>query len=171
VALLLVPGYTAAVIVGVLTGKIAQYLSSKRAIVGAMVMIAVALIMPAFLVGGWVGTFAISMVLFGSGFALMYAPLLSTAIRDVPKAKGGIAIGFYNLTINMAVPIGIAFSAKLLNLGLPLTSFAGESPEEASYGSVLLILAIITVLGLLLYLISIRVLERADAQGDGVLAA
>ncbi|MFZ4372945.1 MAG: MFS transporter [Mycobacterium sp.] len=170
VALLLVPGYTAAVIVGVLTGKIAQYLSSKRAIVGAMVMIALALIMPAFLVGGWVGTFAISMVLFGSGFALMYAPLLSTAIRDVPKAKGGIAIGFYNLTINMAVPIGIAFSAKLLNLGLSLTSFAGESPEEASYGSVLLILAIITVLALLLYLISIRVLERADGRGDGVLA-
>ena len=170
VALLLVPGYTAAVIVGVLTGKIAQYLNSKRAIVGAMVMIGLALIMPAFLVGGWVGTFAISMVLFGSGFALMYAPLLSTAIRDVPKAKGGIAIGFYNLTINMAVPIGIAFSAKLLNLGLSLTSFAGESPEEASYGSVLLILAIITVLALLLYLISIRVLERADGRGDGVLA-
>jgi len=171
VALLLVPGYTAAVIVGVLTGKIAQYLSSKRAIVGAMVMIALALIMPAFLVGGWVGTFAISMVLFGSGFALIYAPLLSTAIRDVPKAKGGIAIGFYNLAINMAVPIGIAFSAKLLNLGLPLTSFAGESPEEASYGSVLLILAIITVLALLLYLISIRVLERADAREDEALAA
>ncbi len=170
VALLLVPGYTAAVIVGVLTGKIAQYLSSKRAIVGAMVMIALALIMPALLVGGWVGTFAISMVLFGSGFALMYAPLLSTAIRDVPKAKGGIAIGFYNLTINMAVPIGIAFPAKLLNLGPSLTSIAGESPEEPSYGSGLLNLAIVTVLALLLYLISIRVLERADGRGDGVLA-
>ena len=164
VALLLVPGYTAAVIVGALTGKIAQYLSSKRAIVLAMVMIALALSIPAFLVGGWVGTFAISMVLFGSGFALMYAPLLSTAIRDVPKVKSGIAIGFYNLTINMAVPIGIAFSAKLLNLRLSLTSFAGESTEEASYGSVLLILAIITLLALLLYRVSIRVLERADGR-------
>ncbi|MCW1958870.1 MAG: MFS transporter [Mycobacterium sp.] len=164
VALLLVPGYTAAVIVGALSGRIARRLSSKQAIVTAMIMITLALVIPAFLVGGWVGSFAISMVLFGSGFALMYAPLLSTAIRDVPKAKGGIAIGFYNLTINMAVPIGIAYSAKLLNLGLSLTSFTGQSPKEASYGSVLLILAIISVFALLLYRISIRVLEREDAH-------
>ncbi len=164
VSLLLVPGYTAAVIVGALSGRIAQRLSSKRAINIAIVMIALALALPAFLVGGWVGTFAISMVLFGSGFALMYAPLLSTAIRDVPKTKGGIAIGFYNLTINMAVPIGIAFAAKLLNLGLGLTAFAGQSPKAATYGSVLLILAVITVLALLLYRASIRVLEREDMR-------
>ena len=171
VALLLVPGYTAAVIVGALSGKIAQRLSSRRAIVIAMVMIALALAIPAFLVGGWVGTFAISMVLFGSGFALMYAPLLSTAIRDVPKTKGGIAIGFYNLTINMAVPIGIAYAAKLLSLDLSLTSFTGESPEEASYGSVLLILAIIAVLALVLYRIFIRVLDREDSRNSGVPSA
>lgn len=164
VALLLVPGYTAAVLVGALSGKIAQRLSSKQAIVIAMIMIALALAIPAFLVGGWVGTFAVSMVLFGSGFALMYAPLLSTAIRDVPKAKGGIGIGFYNLTINMAVPIGIAFAAKLLNLNLALTSFAGQSTKEASYGSVLLILAIIAVLALVLYRIFMRVLDRDDAE-------
>ena len=164
VSLLLVPGYTAAVIVGALSGRIAQRLSSKRAINVAIAMIALALAIPAFLVGGWVGTFAISMVLFGSGFALMYAPLLSTAIRDVPKTKVGIAIGFYNLTINMAVPIGIAFAAKLLNLGLGLTEFAGQSPQAATYGSVLLILTIITVLALLLYRASIRVLEREDMR-------
>lgn len=171
VSLLLVPGYTAAVIVGVLSGKIARYLSSKQAIVIAMVMIALALLAPAILVGGWVGIFAISMVLFGSGFALMYAPLLSTAIRDVPKAKGGIAIGFYNLIINMAVPIGIAYSAKLRSLELGLTSFAGQSPTVATYGSVLLILAVIAVLALLIYRIFIRALERDDARNTETLPA
>ena len=35
-------------------------------------------------------------------------------------------------TINMAVPIGIAFAAKLLNLGLGLTAFADQSPEAAA---------------------------------------
>lgn len=171
VSLLLVPGYTAAVVVGVLTGRIARRLNSKQAIVTAMLMIAVALLLPAFVVGGWVGTFVISMVLFGSGFALMYAPLLSTAIRDVPKSKGGIAIGFYNLIINMAVPIGIAYAAKLLNLKLSLTSFAGQSAEEASYGSVLLILAGITVIALLLYRIFIRALDGEDAKATGVRSA
>jgi DHA2 family metal-tetracycline-proton antiporter-like MFS transporter len=164
VALLLVPGYTAAVIVGALSGKIAQRLTSRQAIVTAILMIALALAIPAFQIGGWVGTFAISMVLFGSGFALMYAPLLSTAIRDVPKAKGGIAIGFYNLVINMAVPIGIAYAAKLLNLELSLTSFAGQSPQQTSYGSVLLVLAVIAVLALVLYRVFIRVLEAEDTD-------
>ena len=85
-------------------------------------------------------------------------------MRDVSKTKRGIGIGFYNLTINMAVPIGIAFAAKLLNLELGLTAFTGQSPKAASYGSVLLILAIITVLALLLYRGSIRVLERQDTR-------
>ncbi len=35
-----------------------------------------------------------------SGFALMYAPLVNTALQNIPAAKSGIAIGFYNLTIN-----------------------------------------------------------------------
>lgn len=109
------------------------------------------------------------MVLFGSGFALMYAPLLRPSSGcDVPKAKGGIAIGFYNLTINMAVPIGIAFAAKLVNLELGLTRFARVSPPRPPRFGVL-ILAVIAVLALLLYRGSIRVLEPCHAQrgGDG----
>lgn len=164
VSLLLVPGYTAAVLVGIFTGKIAQYLSSKQAIVIAIIMITLALFAPAFLVGGWVGTFVFSMMFFGSGFALMYAPLVSTAIRDVPKEKSGIAIGFYNLTINMAVPIGIAYAAKLLEVELSLTSFAGQTDDEASYGSVLLVLSVIALLALALYLVFIRILEAEDAR-------
>jgi len=164
VSLLLVPGYTAAVLVGIFTGRIAQYLSSKQAIAAAIVMITLALLAPAFLVAGWVGTFVISMMLFGSGFALMYAPLLSTAIRDVPREKSGIAIGFYNLTVNMAVPIGIAYSAKLLDLQLSLTAFTGQSHDEATYGSVLLVLSFIVLVSLVLYLVFIRILEAEDAR-------
>ena len=64
--------------------------------------------------------------------------------------------------MNMAVPIDIAFAAKLLNLKLGLTTFAGQSAEEASYGSVLLILALITVIALLLYRSFIALLDRED---------
>lgn len=166
VSLLLVPGYSAAVLVGVFTGKIAEFLSSKQATTIAILMVAAALFLAAFLIGQWVGIFAISMMLFGSGFALMYAPLLSTAIRDVPPEKSGVAIGFYNLVINMAIPIGIAYTAKLRDLRLPITEFAGQSPVEASYGSTLLILAVIAVLGLVIYRVSIRTLERADVRSS-----
>lgn len=43
--------------------------------------------------------------------------------------------------------------------------------EEASYGSVLLILAVITMIALLLYRILIRVLDADDARTAGALPA
>jgi hypothetical protein len=64
----------------------------------------------------------------------------------------------------MAVPIGIAYAAKLLSMDLQLTSFAGQSPRQAAFGSVLLILAIITLLALLLYRIAMRALDAEDAR-------
>ena len=48
--------------------------------------------------GNWV--YILSMTIFPAGFALMYAPLVSTAVRRIPAENSGIAIGFYNLTIN-----------------------------------------------------------------------
>ena len=46
----------------------------------------------------------------------MYAPLVNTALRNISAVKSGIAIGFYNLTINIAIPLGIAYTAKLQDL-------------------------------------------------------
>ena len=98
-------------------------------------------------VGPWV--FVLSSLLFASGFALLYAPLVATAIGNIPPAKSGIAIGFYNLTINLAVPLGIAYSAKLADLNLPAPSFLADS--AGTYPMVMLILAAIAVDGTLLY--------------------
>jgi hypothetical protein len=64
----------------------------------------------------------------------------------------------------MAVPIGIAYAAKLLNLRLSLTSFAGQSADEASYGSVLVILALVAVFALVVYRIAMRVLDSEDER-------
>lgn len=162
VSLLLVPGYIAAIIVGSLTGAIARYLSSKQAITVAMATIFLALFVPAFLISGWLGTFVISMVLFGMGFALMYAPLLSTALIGVPPEKSGVAVGFYNLTINMAIPIGIAYTASLMDAGPQLLGFVGETGDAGKYGSVMLILAVIAALGFVIYRASIAYLERTQ---------
>lgn len=57
----------------------------------------------------------------------MYA-LVSTTVYRIPAENSGIAIGFYNLTINMAIPIGIAYSLRLLSQNLQfMGGFA--SPE------------------------------------------
>ncbi|MFZ2509726.1 MAG: MFS transporter [Gordonia sp. (in: high G+C Gram-positive bacteria)] len=179
---LMAPGYVVAILVGVFTGNIAKFLPSKPAIIIAIVLVAVGLIIGALAVGGWKGWYVISMMCFGSGFALMYAPLLSTAVRDVPSEKTGIAIGFYNLVINMAVPIGIAVGTRLQAANLGLTGFIGQSTEaspcagdgctaaasQTSFGSALLILAVIAILALVLYLVFIRILEAADARAGHV---
>lgn len=160
VSLLLVPGYIAAVIVGWATGRIARYLTSKQAITLALIVIVVAMLIPGLLVEAWVGTFVLSMILFGMGFALMYGPLVSTAIMRVPSERSGIAIGFYNLTINIAVPIGIAYTAALMEVQPRFLGAITSSDTASSYGSVLLILTAVAALGLVLYRVFVMILER-----------
>lgn len=160
VSLLLIPGYIAAIVVGSATGKIAQYLTSKQAITIALITIIVSMLVPALLVDTWVGIFVISMVLFGMGFALMYGPLVSTAIMRVPVENSGIAIGFYNLTINIAVPVGIAYTAKLIDTKISFLGALTHTDEASQYGSILFILALVAVLGLILYRVFVVVLER-----------
>ncbi|TFC36130.1 MFS transporter [Cryobacterium sp. TMT2-14] len=163
VSLLLIPGYIAAVIVGSATGKIARVLTSKQAITTALIVIIASMLIPALVVDKWIGIFVISMILFGMGFALMYGPLVSTAIGRVPVENSGIAIGFYNLTINIAVPIGIAYTATLMKLKPNLLGGIASTDQASSYGTVLLILAAVAALGLVLYRAFVVVLER---QGE-----
>ncbi|MCP1386936.1 MFS transporter [Corynebacterium sp. TA-R-1] len=157
-SLLLIPGYTGAVLVGILSGKIGQFLPSRPAIFTALASVIVALLMLAFFMelGPWV--FVVSSLLFACGFALLYAPLVATAIGDIPPAKSGIAIGFYNLTINVAVPLGIAYSAKLVDLNLATPGFL---PANAgSYPVVMLILALIAAAGTALYAVLTARMQR-----------
>lgn len=109
--------------------------------------------------GNWV--YILSMTMFPAGFALMYAPLVSTAVRRIPAENSGIAIGFYNLTINMAIPIGIAYSLRLLSQNLQfMGGFA--SPEGTPFASVLLILGVIAAAAFLLYLAVSKILHSDD---------
>lgn len=146
---LLIPGYTAAIAVGVLSGRIGKVLPTRKAIFTALGSITVALLLLAFFMESGPWAFVVSSLLFASGFALLYAPLMATAIGSIPAAKSGIAIGFYNLTINVAVPLGIAYSAKLVDMGLDTPGFLPSG--AGSYPVVMLILAAIAFGGALLY--------------------
>lgn len=168
VSVLLVPGYVCAAIVGALSGVIARWLSSRTAITVALALISLALAVPAIFFGGQVPALVISMMVFSSAFALMYAPLLNTAIGDIPAQKSGIAVGFYNLVINIAIPLGIALTAKLIDTrphwldGL----MVGAGGTTAQFGNVMLVLAAIAVLALVLYRTAIAAVgERAPDAG------
>lgn len=148
ISLLLIPGYVTAVIVGILSGNIAKVLSSRQAITVAMLGITASLLLPSFLVESSVIVFVLSMMLFSGSFAFMYAPLLHTCVNTIPAEKSGTAIGFYNLVLNVAASIGIAYTAAMM--------------DSVSFGRALLVLAIVAVAALALYYLLVVRLTKAE---------
>ncbi|MEK4092545.1 MFS transporter [Viridibacillus sp. FSL H8-0110] len=148
ISLLLIPGYITAIIVGMLSGKIAKYLSSKQAISIALIGIAASLLIPGLFVGSTVVIFVISMMLFSGSFAFMYAPMLETCIRTIPKDKSGTAIGFYNLTLNVAASMGITYTAAML--------------DKVEISTILIVLSIIAFVSLGLFVTLLSKLEKTN---------
>ncbi|EEL51825.1 Tetracycline resistance protein [Bacillus cereus Rock3-44] len=153
ISLLLIPGYIAATITGALSGKVAKVLGSKQCIIIAMSSIIVSLLLGGFFVKTSVVVFVISMVLFSSSFAFMYAPLLDSCICTIEKEKTGTAIGFYNLTLNVAMSIGMAYTAAMMDHSALRKNFLGiiSTPDASMFSNILFILVLITLFSLSLY--------------------
>lgn len=121
-------------------------------------MIALAGITISLLTGGFfiqtsVIVFVISMILFSSSFALMYAPMIDSCVSTIAKEKSGTAVGFYNLTLNVAASIGIAYTAAMMDHPSLRGGILGylNNPDTSLYSNILLILSLITVFSMLLY--------------------
>lgn len=153
ISLLLIPGYIAAAVVGALSGKIAKILGSKQCITIAMSSIIVSLLLGGFFIKTSVVVFVISMILFSSSFALMYAPLLDSCICTIEKEKTGTAIGFYNLTLSVAMSIGIAYTAAMMDHSAMRQNFFGitSNLDASMFSNILFILVLITLFSLSLY--------------------
>ncbi|AFM06543.1 MFS transporter [Corynebacterium pseudotuberculosis Cp162] len=156
-ALLMVPGYVCAILVGVFSGAIGKVLSSRQTIYAALTMIFLSLVITALGLRLHIAVLICAIILFASGFALMYAPLVNTALINITAAKSGIAIGFYNLTINITIPLGIAYTAKLMDL-------------RFGYSTILWVLAVIALLGAAIYVLADRRMSGAE-RARGVYVA
>ncbi|EGT3617187.1 multidrug efflux MFS transporter, partial [Clostridium perfringens] len=153
ISLLLVPSYVLAATVGALSGKVAKKIGSKQCIQMAIVGIAFSLVLGAFFMETSVLVFVFVMILFSSSFALMYAPMIDTLTRTIPKEKTGTAIGFYNFCLNIAASIGITYVAVFMeskSLGKNITGLFNNA-IAIQYSNVLLVLAVISAVAFLLY--------------------
>lgn len=137
ISLLLIPGYITAVLVGALSGKVAKIFSNRKAISIAMIVVAFSLALPGLIGDSSIIVYVLSMLLFSGSFAFMYAPLLDSCVSAIPVEKSGTAIGFYNLVLNVAISIGITYTASMM--------------ESVSYQTVLFVLCAITLVALLMY--------------------
>ena len=158
VSLLLIPAYVLSAIVGASSGTIAKYLNSRQAISLSILLIGVSVLAAGLFMGSYAWIFVISMIVFSSSFALMYAPMIDTAIRNIPAEKTGTAVGFYNLILNVAASIGIAYTAALMDnpaLNKKIISFVDGS-THIIYSNTLFVLTIIALVSFVLYMIFSR---------------
>ena len=154
VSLLFIPACLSAAFVGALSGKIGKYLSSKQCVYLAISLIIVSMLLGVFFIGQSILIFAISLVLFSCSFALLYAPLIDTSIKNVPTEKSGAALGFYNLCINIAMSTGFTYSAFLIDmkdLRFGFLSFVTDDQVALNYSSILMIIVAIAVVAIVLF--------------------
>ncbi|MEH7252617.1 MFS transporter, partial [Neobacillus niacini] len=154
VSLMFIPACLLAAAVGALSGKIGKYLTSKQCIYLAMSLITISILMGAIFVDSSITVFVISLILFSCSFALLYAPLIDTSIKNVPVEKSGTALGFYNLCINIAMSAGFTYSAVLIDkkdLQFGFLSFTTDNAAALNYGSIIFIVAVIALFAIGLF--------------------
>lgn len=153
ISLLLVPSYVLAAAVGAMSGKVAKKFGSKQCIQMSIIGIIISLLLGALFMESSVYMFVFVMVLFSCCFALMYAPMIDTLTRTIPKENAGTAIGFYNFNINMAISIGITYVAMLMEakpLGKNITGLFNNA-TAIQYSNVMIVLAVISAGAFVLY--------------------
>ena len=98
---------------------------------------------------------------------------MSSALLLMPAAKSGVAVGFYNLVINVASPIGVAYTAMLMS-AKPTWFGAlsvGGSAEGDYFSTILWFLVGITLVGLVAYRVLFGLIERNNAKAAARLTA
>lgn len=154
VSLLFIPACIIAAIVGALSGKIGDYLTSKQAVYLAITLIIISLLLGGIFIDTSFAAFIVSLILFSCSFALFYAPLIDTAMMNVPVDKAGAALGFYNLCISIAMSTGFAYSAFLIDkkdLQFSFLSFVSDKSTSLNYSSILFIIAVIALLAIVIF--------------------
>ena len=166
VSLLTIPGYILGASTAAMSGRVSKRLDSKQAVTLALCLLALSLAVAGVFINVSGVAMVIAMAMFSVGFGLLYAPLMSSALLLMPASKSGVAVGFYNLVINVASPIGVAYTATLMS-GKP-TWFSGLSvgttPEGDYFSTILWLLVSITLLGLVAYRVLFGLIERSNAK-------
>lgn len=173
VSLLTIPGYVLGASTAAMSGAVSRRLDSKQAVTLALCLLALALAVAGVFINVSVVAMVVAMAMFSVGFGLLYAPLMSSALLLMPAAKSGVAVGFYNLVINVASPIGVAYTAMLMS-SKP-TWFAGlsvgGSAEGDYFSTILWFLVGITLVGLVVYRVLFGLIERNNAKAAERLTA
>jgi DHA2 family metal-tetracycline-proton antiporter-like MFS transporter len=109
---------------------------------------------------------AITACIYYAGMGLLYSPVVDTVLGTLDSSETGRGIGMNDLAMNVTASIGIAIFGSLMGTGfLSSGSIGGQSGAAANYANLLLIFAGIVLVGLVVYLIFRRSLNRSAEEG------
>lgn len=154
IGLMYIPANFSAFLAGMLSGKLAKKVGVKATYYIGTIMITISLLMFSLLLGADIIFMWIAFVLFGVGYATIYAGYYTVFTKELPQEITGRAMAVRNLinTILTAVAItlvGSAISSDVLTFNI-LPSFANTS-EMYIYSNLFAILAAFVILSIVGY--------------------
>ena len=124
------------------------------------------LIIVGFVLGGCLSYIGVNYVIvvltiITGGYALSFAPLLTRAITTLHEEEVGTGIGIFNFIVRVANALGISITAFLLNSKFIQTTIISlDKKEMTPYTNIFLFLALMTLIGIVIYLISYKKEEK-----------
>ena len=108
-------------------------------------------------------------LLMGSGMGLAFAPLVTVAMRDVPRADAGLASGIVNVSMQLSGALGLAVLSTVATDRTNALGAAGHSPADALVGGfhvAYLIAASVVAVGVAIVVAMVR--DAREPVTDGV---
>lgn len=152
-----------AVVLGVVSGSIADKIGRMWAIVLGIAFELIGYVGSALVLGAvnifW---FMFFLAFYWGGYAFLYSPLVDAVISTVRPAEMGRGFGMNDLIIALSPSIGMALFSPMIRGAEPVRFFPNSSPFVSQFASTFLLCAIPALIGVLFYLISRRKTESTQ---------
>ena len=137
--LLLAPMAVASILLAPLAGRLTDRVHPRILAGAGLTVLALSLVLLASAIGPDTPLWQVlgSMALLGVGSSFVWAPLTTTANRNLPLHQAGAGAGIYNANRQIGSVVGAAAIAVLIDSRLAANGLAGGGPSEASLGGTL----------------------------------
>ena len=161
VSLIYIVPYTVSGIIAIFSGSVINKIGMKPTLT-----LGAGLIIVGFILGGCLSYLGVNYVIIvltiiTGGYALSFAPLLTRAITTLHEDEVGTGIGIFNFIVRVANALGISIVAFLLNSNfIQTTMIPLDKKELTPYTNIFLFLALVTFIGIAIYLVSYKREEK-----------
>jgi Na+/melibiose symporter-like transporter len=137
--LLLAPMAVVSIVLAPVAGRLTDQVHPRILAGAGLTVLATSLVLLALAIGPDTPLWQVlgAMALLGVGSSFVWAPLTTTANRNLPLHQAGAGAGIYNANRQIGSVVGAAAIAVLIDSRLAANGLSGGGPSEASLGGTL----------------------------------